>query len=80
MVIMEDWFDLFSGISTPYGLFNAKIWFIYKHLVIIIFSTLDESLKGTSTPGLIWPGSNINEGVLYTPQSSRTGVSLPDVV
>ena len=27
---------LFNGISTPYGLFNAKIWFISKCLIIII--------------------------------------------
>ena len=26
---------LFNSILTPYGLFNAKIWFIYKCLIII---------------------------------------------
>ena len=29
-------FYLFNGISTPYGLFKAEIWFIYKCLIIII--------------------------------------------
>ena len=28
--------DWFNGISTLYGLFNAKIWFIYKWLEVII--------------------------------------------
>ena len=27
---------LFNGISSPYGLFNAKIWFIIKCLLVII--------------------------------------------
>ena len=27
---------LFNGIATCYGLFNAKIWFIFKWLIIII--------------------------------------------
>ena len=30
------WFGLFNGISTPYGLFNAEIWFISKCSIIIV--------------------------------------------
>ena len=37
---------LLNGISTPYGLFNAKIWFIYKGLIAIITT----SFNGTLTP------------------------------
>ena len=27
------WFDLFNGISTPYGLYNAEIGFICKFVI-----------------------------------------------
>ena len=40
---------------------NSSIW------------TLDETLTSTITPGQSGPGSNGNEGVPDTPQSSRTG-------
>ena len=39
---------------------------------------MDETLTGTTTPGLSEPGSNGNEQVLYIPQSSRNGASLSD--
>ena len=32
------WFGLFKSIVTPYGLFNAKIWYISKCLIINILS------------------------------------------
>ena len=31
-----NWGYLFNGISAPYGLFNAKIWFICKGFVLFI--------------------------------------------
>ena len=35
----SEWFgliNLFNGISTPYRLFNAEIWFIRKWWIVII--------------------------------------------
>ena len=37
-------------------------------------------LTSTTTAGQSEIGSNINEGVLYTPQSSKTGTSPPYVI
>ena len=34
------------------------------------------TLTGTTNPDKSKPGSNGNEGVLYTPQISRTGASI----
>ena len=31
---------LFNGISTPYELFNAKIWLICKHLIPVTIDIL----------------------------------------
>ena len=36
-VTSEVWFGLFNGKSTPYGLFNVKIWLICKYLMTILF-------------------------------------------
>ena len=38
------------------------------------------TLTGIIALGQCGPGSNVNEGVLHTPQISRTGVSRSDVV
>ena len=62
----------------------SKQFFVYteSNVIIIIscfristqFSStwlIDRTLSGATTPGLSWPGSNGNEGVLCIPQSSR---------
>ena len=36
--------------------------------------------KDATTPGQSGSGSHGNEGILYTPQGSRTGTSPPDAV
>ena len=38
------------------------------------------TLTGTTTLSQSGPGSNGNEGVLHSPQSTRTGASAQDVV
>ena len=38
------------------------------------------TLTGTNTPGQSGPGNNSNDGVLYIPQTSRTGASLTETV
>ena len=45
---------------------NSSIWLI------------DRTLLDAYTPGQSGPGSNVNEGVLHIPQSSRTGTSPSD--
>ena len=44
------------------------------------FWSIDGTLTGTSTLGQSRTGSNDNEGVLYSPQRSRTGASPSDAV
>ena len=41
---------------------------------------MDGTLTGTTTPGQNESGSNSNEEVLHTSQTSRTGPSRSDVV
>ena len=41
---------------------------------------MDGTLTCTTTLGLSGSGSNGNEGVLHTPQISRTGASSSDAV
>ena len=41
---------------------------------------LERILAGTTSLSQSWPGSNGNEGVLQTPQISRTGTSPSDAV
>ena len=45
-----------------------------------LFDSIDETLTGTTIPSQGGPGSNGNEGILLTSQSSRTGASPPDPV
>ena len=45
---------------------NSSIW------------PIDRTISCATTPGLGEPGSNGNEGVLYIPESSRTGASQSD--
>ena len=52
-----------NGFEHSKGL-NSSIWFI------------DGILTSTTPPGSSRPGSNVNVGVFYTQQSSRTG-ALP---
>ena len=39
---------------------------------------IDRTLLGATIPSQSEPGSNINEGVLHIPWSSKTGASLSD--
>ena len=41
---------------------------------------MDETLTGTTTSSQSGPGSNVNEGILYIPQSSGTEASTSDAV
>ena len=43
-------------------------------------SSIYGALTGTTNPDQSGPGSNWNEGVLYSPQISRIGVSSSDAV
>ena len=52
------------------------IWIIFNRF---IWST-NGALSRTNNPGWSWPGSNGNEGVLYTPKISRTRSSTLDRV
>ena len=38
------------------------------------------SQTDTLTPGQSGPGNKVNEGELYNPQNSKTGVSPPDAI
>ena len=40
---------------------------------------IDGTLTGITTPGQSGPENDRNERMLYTPKSSRTGASLPDL-
>ena len=51
----------------------------YKHFLKKSFLPIDETLTGPSNLSQSGPGSNGNEGVLHTPQSSRNGAS-PSIV
>ena len=42
--------------------------------------SIDETLRGTTTPDQSGPGSNVNEGVLHIPQSSKTEASPSDAI
>ena len=55
----------------------------YSYPIRIIFKQIyftDKTLTGTTPFGQSGPGSNINEGTLHTPQISRIGALLIDVV
>ena len=51
-------------LNKPVTQLNSSIWPIV------------EILTGTTTLGQSGPGSNVNEGVIHIPQSSKTG-ALP---
>ena len=47
---------------------------------VLFFWHSEETLTGTTTPGLGGPGSNVNKGLLPIPHFSKTGALPKDVV
>ena len=69
MLIQIIYCYILSNIPIEYELFlNRSIWYT------------DETLTGTNTPCQSGPGSNGNEGILYTLLISTTGVLPLDTV
>ena len=54
--------------------------FKYSKWLNSFFWPIDGTLTGTTTLGQSGPESNSNQGVLYIPQSSRSGDSPSDTV
>ena len=55
--------------------FSNHLYYKVSH-----FKKLDETLAGTTSQGQSGPGSNVNQGVLHIPQTSRTRASLFNAV
>ena len=60
--------------------FNSKICFVLYMILSIIFKQIYGTLMDIITPGQSGPKSNSNEGVLCTPQTSRTRTSSLNAV
>ena len=79
----------FNSISNHLGLFkesHSYLHFLCSCFLKVFFASywiwiIDGTLTGIITPGQSGPSNNSNEGVLHSPQISRTGASSPlDVV